>query len=280
MRSSNAPAANPTPRSMVSGSGYFSSIIKNRTRPKPPGSAPPPPLGMILLMWIAYRHFGFTLLGALPLVSGALAGLAAVSALFASVHGITLAFGFTLIGVAQDYPMHLFSHLEPRNLPLETARAGVAAAGHRRGQHLHRLPGLLHVGRHRAGATRLPDGDRTAGGRPDYPLPAAAHRAGTTARDPAASALLARLNARISGCPGPSTAGRDSAVALAVFLLRPEGFWQNDLSKLTPVPPELLRADSELRREMATPDLRYLLVASGASEDAVLGELEALEPAA
>ena len=62
------------------------------------------------------------MLGALPLVSGALAGLAAVSALFASVHGITLAFGFTLIGVAQDYPLHLFSHLHPGISPLETAR--------------------------------------------------------------------------------------------------------------------------------------------------------------
>jgi predicted exporter len=27
--------------------------------------------------------------------------------LFGAVHGITLAFGFTLIGVAQDYPLHL-----------------------------------------------------------------------------------------------------------------------------------------------------------------------------
>src|SRR5262249_9010791 len=53
--------------------------------------------------------------------------------------------------------------------------------------------------------------------------------------------------------------------------------WQNDLSKLTPVPPELLKRDAALRKEMATPDLRYLLVASGASEDAVLAELEKLD---
>ena len=44
------------------------------------------------------------------------------------------------------------------------------------------------------------------------------------------------------------------------------------------MPQDLLKRDAALRREMATPDLRYLLVASGASEDAVLGELEALQP--
>ena len=43
------------------------------------------------------------------------------------------------------------------------------------------------------------------------------------------------------------------------------------------MPAELLRADAELRREMATPDLRYLLVASGPDEDSVLTTLEALD---
>ena len=62
-----------------------------------------------------------------------------------------------------------------------------------------------------------------------------------------------------------------------MFLWRPEGFWENNLSKLTPVPPELLKRDAELRKELATPDLRYLLVASGDSEDAVLASLERLD---
>src|SRR5581483_10493798 len=39
-----------------------------------------------------------------------IAGLATVTALFGTVHGITIAFGFTLIGVALDYPIFLFSH--------------------------------------------------------------------------------------------------------------------------------------------------------------------------
>jgi predicted exporter len=54
-------------------------------------------------------------------------------------------------------------------------------------------------------------------------------------------------------------------------------FWQNDLSRLTPVPPELLRKDAQLRQEMATPDLRYLLVVSGRDEQDVLEHLEKLD---
>ena len=38
------------------------------------------------------------------------------------MHGITVAFGFTLIGVAQDYPIHLFSHQRAGLSPRQSAR--------------------------------------------------------------------------------------------------------------------------------------------------------------
>jgi predicted exporter len=80
-------------------------------------------VGMIILLLIAYRSVGVVFLGTLPIASAGVAGLAAVSAMFGTVHGITLAFGVTLIGVAQDYPMHLFSHQHPGQTPLATARS-------------------------------------------------------------------------------------------------------------------------------------------------------------
>ncbi len=261
----------------VSGSGYFSSIIKNRTQAEATWFGAAATLGMILLMWLAYRNFTFTLLGALPLVSAALAGLAAVSVLFDSVHGITLAFGFTLIGVAQDYPIHLFSHLEPRQRAVEVARrvwpplaTGVASTC------------IAYLAFLMSGVTGLAQlacltvtGLLVAGFTTRFLLPHMVE----TRRDHASSELLGRINARIERLPRPfALLAVIPLVALAVFLLRPDGFWQNDLSKLTPVPQDLLTRDAALRREMATPDLRYLLVASGASEDAVLGELEALHP--
>ena len=61
------------------------------------------------LFWV-YRSFRILLLGALPIASGILLGLMATLVVFDSIHRITLAFGITLLGVAIDYPLHLFSH--------------------------------------------------------------------------------------------------------------------------------------------------------------------------
>ena len=51
-------------------------------------------------------------LGLLPVLSGALAGVAAVSLGFGVVHGITLGFGTALIGEAVDYSIYLFMQSE------------------------------------------------------------------------------------------------------------------------------------------------------------------------
>ena len=278
LRAAFAGARGPsTARLTISGTGYFSSIIKRRTQAEASWFGGIATAGMFVLMWFAYRHFGFTLLGALPLASGALAGLTAVSLLFDSVHGITLAFGFTLIGVAQDYPIHLFSHLRPGESALLTARRvwpplalGVASTC------------IAYLAFLASGVTGLAQlacltvtGLLVAGLTTRYLLPrmvpAAPH-------DPARSTRLERLNQRIGRLPRPyALLWLIPLAAAAIFALRPEGFWQNDLSKLTPVPPALLRQDLELRHELATPDLRYLLVASGADEQGVLRQLEGLD---
>src|ERR1700722_15708464 len=57
----------------------------------------------------AYRSPRVLLLGLLPIASGALAGIAAVSLAFGFVHGITLGFGVTLIGESLDYAIYLFT---------------------------------------------------------------------------------------------------------------------------------------------------------------------------
>ena len=260
----------------VSGTGYFSSVIRNRTQYEATWFGSFDTIGLITLLWLAYRRFIFTVGGALPLLTGGLAGLTAVSLFFDGVHGITLAFGFTLIGVAQDYPIHLFSHLEPREPPLTTARkvwpplaTGVASTC------------IAYLAFLMSGVTGLAQlacltivGLLVAGLTTRFLLPLIV----PNGRDPAQSAWLGRLNDRIEGLPRPYWLLVAIPVgAIGVFLWHPAGFWQNDLSKLTPVPPALLKRDAELRKEMATPDLRYLLVASGASEDDVLVSLEKLD---
>src|SRR5215831_2859139 len=93
-------------RMEISGSGAFSKLMQERTQRDVQFIGVADTIGMIVLMLVAYRRPSFLLLGALPLASAGVTGLLAIAAIFGAVHGITLAFGFTLLGVAQDYPMH------------------------------------------------------------------------------------------------------------------------------------------------------------------------------
>ena len=64
------------------------------------------------LLLLVYRSFSALALGLVPVISGALAGIAAVSLGFGAVHGITLGFGTALIGEAVDYSIYLFVQSE------------------------------------------------------------------------------------------------------------------------------------------------------------------------
>ncbi|MFQ5935234.1 MAG: MMPL family transporter [Acidiferrobacterales bacterium] len=61
-----------------------------------------------------YRSARALLLIGMPLLTGVLIGVAVVSLIFGSIHAITLAFAATVIGVAVDYPIHLFSHRQAK----------------------------------------------------------------------------------------------------------------------------------------------------------------------
>lgn len=72
---------------------------------------------VIAFLYLAFRSFRIVFLCAVPLASGMLAGAVAATLLFETVHGITIAFGATLIGIAVDYPMHFFSHMDGQKTP-------------------------------------------------------------------------------------------------------------------------------------------------------------------
>ena len=61
---------------------------------------------MSTLMLLAFASFQALGVAMLPVASGVVAGIAAVSLGFGSVHGITLGFGTTLIGEAVDYVIY------------------------------------------------------------------------------------------------------------------------------------------------------------------------------
>lgn len=269
---------------VLSGPGAFSVEIGGRTQREASLIGTIDSLVFIALLWLAYRSWKAPLLGGLPLATGGLAGLAAVALGFDGVHGITVAFGFTLIGVAQDYPIHLFSHQRPGLSPWASARAlwptlgtGVAStciayltffvSG---------VDGLKQL----AVFTVVGLGTAALGTR--FVLPALIDPDGRAAfRDAAASPRLARLWTRVAGWPRLGVVGglAFAAIAVSVIALAPGPFWQNDLSRLTPVPRDALAVDARLRDELGAPDVRYVIVLQGRSADEVLRASERLWPA-
>jgi predicted exporter len=77
---------------------------------------------VLLLVWLAFRSLRPIVLVALSLLIGVAAALSATALVFGSVHLITLVFGASLVGVAEDYGIHWFATrqgragVEPRGL--------------------------------------------------------------------------------------------------------------------------------------------------------------------
>jgi predicted exporter len=265
-------------RMVMTGPGAFSVEIGGRTQREAQWIGVVDSIGLILLLLVAYRSWRTPLFGVLPLASAGLAGLGAVALLFDGVHGITIAFGFTLIGVVQDYPIHLFSHQRAGVSPWANARAlwptlatGVVATCIAYVTFLFSgVDGLKQL------AIFTIAGLGVAALSTRFLLPALIDPA---PRDPAASPRLARLWSRIARLPRPRiTLLVVAAIALAVIVFAPGAFWQNDLSKLTPVPEDALQRDAVLRDELGAPDVRYVIAVRGRDADAALRNSERLRP--
>ncbi len=263
----------------ASGPGAFSVLMQQRTRDEVEWIGTIDVIGIVILLLVAYRSVPILVLGLLPLVTAGVAGLAAVGTIFGQVHGITLAFGFTLIGVAQDYPIHLFSH-QHRGLDARasvralwpTLATGVASTC---------VAYLAFLFSGVGGLAQLSvftvTGLAVAGLTTRFLLP---WLVPDSRRDAADSALLGRLWHAIAGLPRPLWLGIAAAAACVAYLaLSPRPLWQDSLGGLTPVPQALLERDSALRKELGAPDMRHLLVIEGEDAQSVLEKAVALEPA-
>ena len=264
----------------IIGPGAFADEIGSRTAREARWIGTVDSIGLVLLLLVAYRSWKIPLLGVLPLASAGLAGLASLMLLFGDrVHGITIAFGFTLIGVVQDYPIHFFSHQRAGIPPWQSVRrlwpalaTGVAATCIAYLTFLFSgVDGLRQLAVFTIVALA------TAALCTRFVLPGLVDPA---PRDVAGSPRLLALWRAIERLPRPRAALAVLAVlALAVVALRPGEFWQNDLSRLTPVPEPLLQRDAQLRAELGAPDVRYLLTLQAGDAQAALAASERLRPA-
>ena len=217
------------------------------------------------LLLFVYRSVPALLLGLVPVASGALAGIVAVSLGFGAVHGITLGFGVTLIGEAVDYSIYLFVQRAPDwqrsvwptiRLGMLTSVVGFAALLPSDFQGLAQL-GLYSIAGLVAAAlvTRfvLP-----------HWLPA-----GFSIRDLAGpGAALQRALARLRHGRGFLWLVPLGAGALLWFHRAP--LLNHELAALSPVSVPDQDFDERLRADLGAPDVRFMVVASAADRDTAL----------
>ncbi|HEU0276784.1 MAG TPA: xanthomonadin transporter [Rhodanobacteraceae bacterium] len=263
---------------VISGPGWFGMQAARHTRAEADRFGAITTVGFVLLLLIAYRSVVPVLVTALPLLSGAVAGFALLALVFGYAHGITVAFGFTLLGVAQEYPLRVFSHRRV-GVPtltcvrelwplLATAITSVCIA------YLAFLASGV-VGLQQLAVFTI-GGLVVAGACTRWLLPRVIPPA---RRDMAATPGLARAWRFLAQLPRPRwLPWLVGAVGIVVVALAPGRFWQDDLSALTPVPKAELARDARLRAALGAPDVRYLLVLRAASEQGVLALSERMAP--
>lgn len=261
----------------ISGPGAFAEKMAAQTRGEASTLGGFGIAGLLLMMTFAYRSLALPLLGALPLATGAVLGLSATALLFGEVHGITLAFGLTLLGVAQDYPVHLFSHRRIDASAADSARAiwPTLATGAFSSALAYLVFFFAGVDGLRQLAVLTVVGLISAALATRFLLPGVLAEPRREVGEGAFVQAMQRVLMRVHRL-------RWLALLIAAIaglaLLRPGPWWQDSLAALTPVPVELLQRDRELRQALNAPDVRWLLALRADSEEAALARSAELMP--
>ena len=270
-----ARGANPAARLVMSGPGVFSVTSRDTIQTQVSRLSI---IGFALIatmLLLIYRSVSALALGFLPVISGAVAGVAAVSLGFGSVHGITLGFGTALIGEAVDYSIYLFVQSEQGGAEQQhwierfwpTIRLGVLTSIFGFASLLlSGFPGLAQLGLYSIA------GLITAATVTRFVLP---HLLPANFRIHDVSAVglvLSRVAQR-------ATALRWVAAILllagcAILVEHRANLWNDKLSSLSPLSQAEMALDAGLRADMGAPDVRYLVVVSGASRESVLQSAE------
>lgn len=265
-------------RLILSGPAVFASNAKSRIQQEVTTLSILASVAVMLILWLAYRRLLLLAINAIPLLSAMVIASAILTLIFGPIHGITLAFGITVIGVAIDYPIHLFSHLSGQRSVSEefktiwpTMRLGVITtiAGYSAMTATH-FSGLAQLGLFAI------IGLLSAAVVTRWVLPAMLPRHYA----PVAETAIA---GRTTWLLNPGRAAAMLAVvpgiaAVIIIGLKSGTLWENDLSALSPIPKQQLAQDRQLREQLGAPDASHLILVSAPSAQAALQQSEDLFP--
>jgi predicted exporter len=265
----------------LSGAGTFAVSSRARIKSEVDRLALGGGAAVATLLLLAFGSLRALATALLPVASGVLAGVAAVSLGFGQVHGITLGFGTTLIGEAVDYAIYYLIQARPLagdpagsgarrwvrsswptvRLGLATSLCGFTALVFSGFAGLAQLGVFSVAGLIAAALTTrylfpviAPDGAPGQGMRRQIGCLVAA-----------ATAWLPRLRWPLA------VLGLVALLALA-WLPSP---WRGDLASLSPVSADALALDAKLRADLGAGDSGTLVVLSAADEASALALAEA-----
>ncbi|MCW8929334.1 MAG: MMPL family transporter [Gammaproteobacteria bacterium] len=247
---------------------------------------------MFFLFWL-FRSIKILILTGLPLGFAVLTGMTTVIIMDGFIHGITIAFGITIIGIAVDYPVHFYSHLL---FSKKDSAQHISTTENKMSSVLvmQSIWPLLRLGLITTligfSAITLSDfsGLRQLG------LFAIS---GLLAATTVTRFLLPQIsvykenNNHLSSLktllflvrfPIPKITYLVSIIlpVIALFYIgfHQSSLWQNNLSAMSPIPQKQKQQDFELRNAMGLPELRYALILQASSIEDVLQQSELLKP--
>ena len=224
------------------------------------------------LLLTVLRSPRFLVLAAVPVGTGALAGLAVIAVAFGQIHGITLGFGLTLIGEAVDYAIYVHLQRAAPGDPNGNARlwralllAVLSSAAGFLAMILSGFRGLAQLG------VFSLVGIVVSGAVARYYLPALlpAPRPRPLPFDwpPRRTGLLRGMQMALA-----------IGVALAVIQIavRSPAVWIDSLSSISPLKAGAGELDARLRGDAALPEVRWLIALERPTREEALERAEAL----
>jgi predicted exporter len=261
-------------RLLLAGPGLYAVTARDVTRRETQVLSAAATVAVALILLAGYRSAVVLALAALPLLSGILLAAAAVSVWFGSIHGLTLAFGIALVGVAIDYPIHVFSHMRGGHSMAQalariwpTLRVGVITTA---------LGFSALIGAGFAGLAQLGVfavcGLFGAAAVTRWVLPALMPEDWSLPSPRQAQKVLGLIE-RVRGRLGPFVAAT-IVLGLVLLLFRGPFPWEDDLAGMSPIPERARQLDAELRRDLGAPEVSQAVVITAPDPESALQRTE------